>query len=64
MAKVEFSVDELEVLHEALEAFIESGSSGNQDCECRHLHDRIHKILTWGFGYHLVANRKAASNSQ
>lgn len=48
----------------ALEAFIESGSSGNQDCECRHLHDRIHKILTWGLGYHLVANRKAASNSQ
>ena len=40
--------NELKVLHDALEAFIESGSSGLQDCECRLIYDRVHKILSWG----------------
>jgi hypothetical protein len=45
MPSVELSLNELKVLHDALEAFIESGSSGVQDCECRLIFDRVHKIL-------------------
>ena len=41
------TVAELKILHDALEAFIESGASGVQDCECRLIFDRVHKILTW-----------------
>jgi hypothetical protein len=63
VAKVELSVDEVAVLHEALEEFIESGSSGLEDCECRRVYDRLHKILTWGTGFHLLANRKSVPNS-
>jgi len=53
MPSVELSVDELKVLHNALEAFIQSGSNGLQDWDCRLLYDRVHKILSWGSGYHL-----------
>ena len=53
MPKVELSVDELEVLHKALQEFIESGASGVEDCECRLIYDRVHKILSWGTGHHL-----------
>jgi hypothetical protein len=54
MPTVELSAAELKVLHSALEAFIESGSSGNLDCECRLLFDRVHNILSWGTGSHLA----------
>ena len=60
MPTVELSVAELKVLHNALEAFIQSGSSGLQDCECRLIYDRIHKILSWGSGYHLPYKQRPA----
>ena len=53
MPSVELSLNQLKVLHDALEVFIESGSSGVQDCECRLIYDRVHKILSWGAGHHL-----------
>ena len=59
MPSVELSLNELKILHDALEAFIESGSSGVQDCECRLIFDRVHKILTWGTGHHLPYRGRA-----
>jgi hypothetical protein len=50
---VQLSVEELKVLHSALESFIESGASGLEDCEGRLIYDRVHKFLSWGTGYHL-----------
>ncbi len=41
--------NELKILHDALEAFIESGASGLQDCKCRLDIDRVHKILSSGY---------------
>ena len=58
MPNVELSVEELKVLHRALEEFIESGSSGSLDCECRTLYERIHRVLAWGSGYHLPHREK------
>ena len=59
MLSVELSLSELKVLHDALEAFIESGASGLQDCECRVIYDRVHKILSWGTGQHPYRERPA-----
>lgn len=64
MPNVDLSVEELEVLHNALEAYIQEGASGRLDCECRALHERLRRILTWGTGYHLPVKRKVAPNSK
>jgi hypothetical protein len=53
MPNVELSIEELKVLHRAVEEFIQSGSSGNLDCECRALYERLHQMLAWGTGNHL-----------
>ena len=52
--------NELKILHDALEAFIESGASGLQDCKCRLIYDRVHKILSWGTGQHLPYRERPA----
>jgi hypothetical protein len=75
---VEWSVDELTVLHEALARFLELGMNGGAENgkgltshetirQCQALHQRVHRILTFGLGSHLprhpepvlVANRAA-----
>jgi hypothetical protein len=64
MPEVNLSAEELQLLHRALATFIESGSSGNQDCECRALYERVHRILSWGTGYHLPCRQNRAGLPQ
>ena len=72
MPNVELSVEELTTLHEALKRCLQPGTNGrpengnrlpNEETirRCEALHQRVHKILAWGFGVHLQHYTKRGS---
>jgi hypothetical protein len=60
MPTVDLSANELRILHDALEAFLDSGSNGNAGDDGCALAERIRRILVWGTGFHLVRWTDAA----